>query len=111
MQLIALKSFRNVPSLQIEHNGEIKDHVEKGTKLEIGTGKDLKACNNHDKALIAQLTVAGCVGDANDPKTVAEVMKEIEVEKKREAHAAKNSASAIETQIGQSVLASLQAKK
>lgn len=90
MKLIALKDFRNVPILGLKFDDANKNNqVDKGETLDIGTGKTLKECNNHDKAIIAQLVMAGCVGDAADEKVVAAVKTELELDKRREAAAKK----------------------
>lgn len=93
MKFIALKDFRNVPSLGLKFDDANQNHhIDKGETLELGQGKTLKECNAHDKQIIAQLVVSGCVGDAADEKVVAAVKAEIELDKRREAAAKKTAA-------------------
>lgn len=94
MKLIALKNFRNVPSLGLKLADANKNgQIDKGEVFELGDGKDIKSCNNHFKTLIAQLVYAGCAGDASDAKLVEAVKAEVEAEARREA-AAKKAAEA-----------------
>jgi len=110
MQFIALKSFRNVPSLGLKiQDANHNDQIDKGEIVEIGSGKDFKSCNNHDKAIIGQLVYAGCIGDAADKKVVEAVNEELKVEAAREAAAKKLAEASNDSALVQQILAKLRA--
>lgn len=99
MKLIALRDFANNIGLDPEsHDLNHDGQVDKGTVFEIGQGvNDLKTLAKRDKAsamLVAQLTAAGCVGDATDAKVVKAVQDEIALDKKREETAKRLNAAA-----------------
>lgn len=90
MKFIALKDFAKVgPLIEIEIPGQIHDrHIHKGAIFEIGQGDVLKKMDPSAKALIAQLVVTSCIGDATDAKLVKAVNDEIEMDAQRaENHA------------------------
>lgn len=104
MELIALKDFRNVNNLRLkEEDKEGKrvstvegaphdDHIHKGARINIGSGKTLKDIQKSDPAtaqVIASLVVSGCVGDASDKEVVKAVEEDLAIDKKRAANAAK----------------------
>ncbi|MDB6023113.1 MAG: hypothetical protein JWQ04_2970 [Pedosphaera sp.] len=67
------------------HRGAIFELGKAANEAELQKGKDPQ------KALIAQLRVAGCMGDASDAEVVARIESEIATDAKREAaHAAMN---------------------
>src|SRR4051812_30609924 len=91
MKLIALKDFANNFGLEIEDALHDR-HVHKGHVFEIGRANNLKDLRKEDAGaafLVAQLSVAGCVGDATDTKVVTAVKEEIALDKKREENAKK----------------------
>ena len=112
MKLIALKDFRNVQALGIRKHDDANrnNQIDKGETLEIGTGKTFKDLNNHEKNLVASLTVAGCVGDAADKKVVEAVEAEVALDRKREAAAAKAAEASNNTALVAQLLETLKAK-
>lgn len=122
MDLIALKDFRNVQHLRLKEedkdgkvtstvDGSIHDdHIHKGARFSIGTGKTLKDVQKQDAALaqaIASLSVAGCVGDANDKELCRLVAEEIALDKNRAEHAKKLNAAASDSALVQQLVAAL----
>ncbi len=82
MKLIALRDFRN--NLKLKIPGALHDdHVHQGAVFELDETDDKTADT------IAKLNAAGCVGNAEDPKTVKFVDGEVAAAKKREGAAAK----------------------
>lgn len=112
MHLIALKDFRNVRLLRLQTkddsgkaSSDIKDaqhvdHIHRGARFEIGSGKTLKDCEQEEKEIIAQLIVSGCAGDANDKDIVKGVEEQIALDRKREANASKLSRDAALSHLG-----------
>jgi hypothetical protein len=112
MKLIALKDFRNVPSLELE----IKDalhpsHIHKGATFEIGKAAALKDCSKTDQQLIAQLIVSSSVGDATDENVVKAVKAEVDADEKREKAAAKLNSAANDSALVQQLIAQLKGGK
>jgi hypothetical protein len=106
MKLIALRHFARVGPLKnveidVDHldldKAPAESHIHMGALLEIGDGNDLAKMRKTDNAsaqLIAQLTVAGCVGDAMNKEVVDRVKADLVAETKREAEAEKRNAKA-----------------
>ena len=91
MKLIALKDFRNNFKLEVD-DAVHPDVVHKGYEFEVGKAKDLAGLRKEDAEaafLVAQLTVARCVGDGSDSKVIEAVKEDILQDKKREANAKK----------------------
>ena len=118
MKLIALKSFRNVASLRLrEEDGASKvdgsihsDHVHKGAVFDVGAAKDLDGLRKADRPsaeIVAQLFIAGCIGDATDAKTVQAVKDELAAEARKEETAKKADAQSSAAQLGEQVVANL----
>lgn len=108
MNLIALKDFRNVQSINLTLEDALhENHVHKGATFEIGKGAKLKDCSKPEQELIAQLILAGCVGDATDKAVVEAVNKEVKADKAREAAAAKTNAAANDSALVQQLIALL----
>lgn len=99
MKLIALKDFRNVPALRLTDDGKSTvdkavhdEHIHKGAVFDIGAGKTLDELRKSDRPtaeIVAQLVVAGCVGEANDAKVVAAVKEDLAQDSRRQATAEK----------------------
>jgi len=91
MKLIALKDFANNFGLEVEDPLHER-HVHAGAIFDIGQGKTLEELRKKEvpaAMLVAQLTVAGCVGDATDEKVVKAVKESVAQDRKREETAKK----------------------
>lgn len=116
MKLIALRDFAKVGDLEaVEIDGLTHPrHIHKGAVFEIGNAKNLLEMNKTEKAnaaLVAQLFVSRCIGDATDEKVVKAVKEEIELDKKREANAAKLNEAAQTSHLGEALLTMLKQGK
>lgn len=91
MRLIFLRGTRNpLKGKWRISNAPQGEHIERGTILEIGTAPTLKELHRQDEKLgelVAALTLAHAVGDANDPAVVKRVEDEIAQDQRREAAA------------------------
>ncbi len=112
MKLIALKDFRNVPGLELKiADAEHDNHVHKGAIFDIGNGKTLKDCSKADQVTVAQLTVAGCVGDGTDAKLIKAIEEEVAADEKAAQAAAKANSSASDSALVAQLLAILKGEK
>ena len=88
MKLIATRSFRNIGGA-IEIKDALHDlHIHKGAIFTIGQGNDLAAMKRLDREsveLLGRLSLAGCIGDADDATLIARVESELADEARREA--------------------------
>jgi len=110
MKFIVLKNFRNVPSVGLKlEDANHNDQIDKGEIVEIGAGKTLKECNNHDKSIIAQLVYAGCIGDAADKAVVEAVAAEVKVDAAREEAAKKAAEANNDSALVKEILAKMRA--
>jgi hypothetical protein len=112
MKFIATKDFRNVPGLELEIDKALHpSHIHKGALFEIGKGAELKDCSKTDQQTIAQLIVAGCVGDATDEKIVKAVKADVALDEKREKAAAAANSAANDSVLVQQLIAMLKSAK
>jgi hypothetical protein len=93
MDLIATRSFRNIPFKDFGRitvpNALHDDHVHKGALFSIGAGKTLQAMRKTERPaaeLVAALFLARVVEEPT-PEVVARVEFELEQERKREKNA------------------------
>ncbi len=120
MNLIALRDFRNVAHLKLKKAGKSTvtgavhdDHIHRGATFAIGDEKDLASLNKADPAtaaVVAQLIVAKCVGDADDEKVVAAVKEQVELDKKREESHKRLNENANNSLLVEKILATLTGK-
>jgi hypothetical protein len=106
MDLIATRSFRNVPFKDFGRitvpNALHDDHVHKGAIFEIGTAETLKGLAKEDQKaaeLTARLLMAKCVEPAT-PETIARVSAELEQDRVRAERVAQANAAATLQGIG-----------
>ena len=112
MKLIALKDFARVQALEdvaIE-GAKHSRHIHKGATFDIGKAEKLKDLTKGDQYLVAQLTVAGCVGDATDEKLVKAVQAEVAAEERSRKAAEEREKLATNSGLAQQI-AALAAKK
>ncbi len=76
--------------LKIEGETPHPNHIPKGATFEIGDPKitDLKKLPRDDRELVARLLFSHSIADGNDPKVVAAVQEEIEIEQRSQASTA-----------------------
>jgi len=111
MKLIALRNFRNVASLALQIDGLTNsEFIPKGLIFDLGRGATIDDCNQHEKQMIAQLTVSLCVGDATDSKLVKKVIDEIASDKRREAASQKAAEESNHSSLFNELMAALRAK-
>jgi len=93
MKLIATAPFRNNLDPRIEIEGALHpDHIHRGAVFIIGRDKAGKSIDDEEQLSkidannIRLLTLAKCIGSANDEKLVKQVAAEVAEEKAREAN-------------------------
>jgi hypothetical protein len=96
MELLCVKSFRNVAARIKIEGAQHPLHVHKGALFEIGTARTLKelAMVDDRAAELAARLIFARVAAEPTPALIAEVEAELEQDRKREAHFAEMDAAA-----------------